>query len=115
MTTYYFVADIIWEGVPFLVYPDKWDPHKTQVGAYDDEAHTCYAFTESEAYWNELKKSPRVTEISQEEYVANIQRLVPPRTDVEITFNIGISISDRVAVEKLLKGKGWKYRIEEHA
>lgn len=113
MTTYYAKVDIIWKGVPFLIYPDEWNAYKTHVGAYDDEAHTCYVYTENEEYWLLLSQSSRVHEITATEYVENIQRLRPLSPDVEINFNITVSTSDRAVVENLLNSKGWSFQIKE--
>lgn len=115
MVTYYFVTDIIWQGVPFLEYPTEWDAYKIHVGAYDNEVHTCYSFTENEELWNKLKESPKVTEITQADYVSNLQRLRPPRPDVEIVFNVAANIADKSSLESLFNSKGWTFRIRERA
>lgn len=112
MVTYYFVTDIVWQGVPFLKYPTEWDAHKINVGAYDNEAHTCYSFTENEELWNKLKESPKVTEITQADYVSNLQRLRPPRPEVVVRLT-GQGKNHKVAIEDLLKDEGVTYRIEE--
>lgn len=113
MVTYYFVTDIVWEAVQELGYPDDWDPYKIQVGAYDDVAHTCYAYTEDDALWALLEADSKVTGILQSEYVSNIERLRPPPPDVDVRLKIVASAQDKTDLENFLVGKGWSYRIEE--
>ena len=112
MVTYYFVTEIVWQGVPFLEYPKEWDANKIHVGAYDNEVHTCYSFTENDELWDKLKNDPKVAEITQDEYVSNLQRLRLPPPEVAVRLT-GKGKNHKVAIENLLKTKDVTYRIEE--
>jgi len=101
-------------GAPRINYPGPWyeNVEKILVRAYDDPNHLVLAELDDEELFSSLMATGRIEEITEAEMDAEVLRLRPPSSEVELRLT-GKGKDHRLAIETLLKAKGVTYRIEE--
>lgn len=102
------------QGAPRINYPEGWyeNAAKIIVRVYDDENKKCLAEFDDEELFQQLIETGKVEELTEAEMEAEVARLRPPRPEVMVTLT-GKGKKKRADIEKLLKAKGLKYRIED--
>ena len=95
-------------------YPGPWyeNVEKILVRAYDDPNRLCLAEFDDEELFSSLMATGRIEEITEAEMDAEVLRLRPPSSEVELRLT-GKGKDHRFEIETLLKAKGVTYRIEE--